>query len=112
MAAHTPGPWRCETFWWKLAREPVGWRVHAEAGGRIATAAGYESPLADGYLIAAAPDLLAACEAGQRFASAVEQVGWATEGDDSANLHRLYDAWVHTLDHALNRVRGPESQGC
>ena len=65
-AKHTPGPWRavaCDTGWLIESGDGLGANHIADEHGHVGPAADDDRDGANADLIAAAPDLLAACEA-------------------------------------------------
>lgn len=75
MTEHTPGPWVaiCPAEGWD------GWWVEAAGEQHIAEVTGYQSdPVrrANAHLIAAAPDLLAACEAALEAIRGDADIDW------------------------------------
>lgn len=133
-AKHTPGPWTIE------AREDddsdyeiIAAGGSSAAGAAVATVAGlHQYPCADredetemsssrlvlagdAALIAAAPDLLAACEAGARYDAAlrrrivdgeiniIDTGGAVAMGDD---LDALFDDWTAKVGAAIAKATG------
>lgn len=119
MKTFTPGPW-------VVSFESVDpeWAVVTGKGGHIVANVNSESgpdvpPLvsvkmprdANARLIAASPDLLAACLAGAAYSDALARyqgsgkAGMTVQGD---NLDALFEKW-HDLTHAaLAKIGGPQ----
>lgn len=80
MSKHTPGPWN-------IAQESIDkeWHIVTASGGRIMAnvhiEAGNEMDAANARLIAAAPDLLAACK------DVARQANMNIDADDPDNWH-------------------------
>lgn len=68
MSAHTPGPWRAESF---------AGRINVWAKKQNGTAVAYDCDEADGLLIAAAPELLEALRASIKYLAFAYSEGFA-----------------------------------
>lgn len=70
MTNHTPGPWRVRVLGRAEDGRPVAYQVDSPSWERLATVSGFEDPtdqaaqqaVHNANLVAAAPDLLYACE--------------------------------------------------
>ena len=114
MSAHTPGPWVVDDVMpvrRGIAKRYADVMVVAEQGGMpgIMVSCGTVEPRdhANARLIAAAPDLLAACDAAIAYDAAIQRhaikgKSWV-DGDD---LDALYLDWITKARAAINRTRG------
>lgn len=88
MSKHTPGPWRYKivdsrTCWAEVETEPNASGVHELVAVVVTLSSGDDltAELHNARLIAAAPNLLAACEALLRFAESVRPGGGVLAGE-------------------------------
>jgi hypothetical protein len=99
MIAHTPGPWHIEPVWYPERAHP-----HVYAGtkqiAKPCNSADVPAPESDAnaYLIAAAPDLLAICEA---------IYAWCGTDDGAAALP-FEPPWAAQLREVIIKARGEQ----
>ena len=103
MSGHTPGPWR-------VVSDPpdhegfVQHRIRATAGPVAEVFYVTKEGAADARLIAAAPDLLAACEAASVLMDAFH--GSLTGQVSDAELASLHNATAEMLSAAIAKATG------
>lgn len=99
MSEHTPGPWHwedCDNYYSKLIGPNGEWVLDdGSAGGEYGAQITPNSP--DGWLVAAAPELLAACE---RALDTLKEL-YAYQGDDYA-----LGGDVAALDAIIKKAKG------
>lgn len=114
MSAHTPGPWRVAMYLggaWTVTSSPLS----EPRGGEIVEVVygpNGGTSKANARLIAAAPELYAACEAAIAYDDAIAACGndprqmssfCTAQGD---TLDSLYEDWIRKSTAALARARG------
>jgi len=96
--SHTPGPWvafykhKYNEWHVSLPRQKTNWRLDLFPDGVVT-----ENPEADAKLIAAAPELLAACKAARRVMAGI------------AGITREEEQTVERLDMAITKAEGEQT---
>lgn len=102
--SHTPGPWKAEV---ETDLDGRTYCSHVRTNAPYRIVAGGTIEVADGLLIAAVPDLLEACIAGKRYATALAQYGdKAGQIVESDQLDMLFEDWADKTDAAIRKVKG------